>query len=372
MSFSRSSLPVDLWIHEAFIIPGAYPSPLLQHIVPPEELPPLFDRIVASETSPKRTYWSLLREQLPQMVRIHKFKNLAEAGSIVLWPHEMHIYQERGMLESITQLNRQILSSGRTPMTFTGYYSQYQEQPGEIVFSYGTFRSDKDIAIPTPAWMFDLGDSMTPISKPSIPTVGFVGCAQYTGDGVRVWRYLPIPEPLLYWSACRFFVSKMRRGLRKKIGERLREATLQAAERSPHLKTSLIRRNHWNFNLSEEQQVQEQREYIQNLQNNAYILCPRGAENYSFRLYETMSAGRIPVIIDTNMRLPDLGNLQWSDFSVIVPCSKIHHLGEIIQAFHDRLSQEEFDRMCQRSRAAFEYLLPHHFMLRYLQQLRSS
>ena len=86
-------------------------------------------------------------------------------------------------------------------------------------------------------------------------------------------------------------------------------------------------------------------------------------------LYETLSADCILVIIDTNMRLPDLGNMKWEEFSVIVPCSQLHQIGEFIQTFHSHLSDEEFARVSQKSRAAFEYILPQNFIMRSLQQL---
>ncbi|MBR8834045.1 MAG: exostosin family protein [Stigonema ocellatum SAG 48.90 = DSM 106950] len=348
---------IDIWVNEALIIPGAHPSPLFLHMG-------------SLETEPERLYWNILHNQLNQVVRIHKFKDLAEAGQLVLLPHELQTYFLRGETLSIIEFNRQVLASARTPITFTGY-CEYMEQPGEIVFSPATFRSPTDTAIPTPGWMLDLSSRVSPIPKPPIPTVGFVGATRFSNKFGGVWRYLPIPDPLLYWLASSPAFNKMRlfNKIRKVIGEQLREKPLRVAEKSLLLKTSFIRREQCHYALSSEQKAQRQLEYIQNFQDNAYIICSRGAENYSFRLYETLSAGRIPVLIDTNMRLPDLGNMRWEEFSVIVPCSQMHRIGEIIQAFHNNLSDEEFARVCEKSRMAFEYLLPHNFIMRFLQQL---
>jgi hypothetical protein len=80
-----------------------------------------------------------------------------------------------------------------------------------------------------------------------------------------------------------------------------------------------------------------------------------------------MSAGRIPVFIDTNRPLPELRGMKWEDFCVIVPFSEVHRVGDYIQAFHDKLSDDDFAEACRKSRAAFEQLLPHNFVLTMLE-----
>jgi len=98
----------------------------------------------------------------------------------------------------------------------------------------------------------------------------------------------------------------------------------------------------------------------------------RGDDNSNFQVWEVMSAGRIPIIIDTNQQFPNLGDLKWEDFSVLVPYSELHRIGEIVQNFHDSMSDEEFRQACRKSREAFEYLLPHNFILETLKKKLSS
>ena len=47
-------------------------------------------------------------------------------------------------------------------------------------------------------------------------------------------------------------------------------------------------------------------EFQQQLNECDYILCPRGFGNTSIRFYESISAGRTPILIDTNGGLPEL------------------------------------------------------------------
>ena len=50
---------------------------------------------------------------------------------------------------------------------------------------------------------------------------------------------------------------------------------------------------------------------------SSYVLCPRGHATSSFRLYETMSAGRVPVIL-ADAWVPPIGP-RWEEFSIRWP-----------------------------------------------------
>ncbi len=85
---------------------------------------------------------------------------------------------------------------------------------------------------------------------------------------------------------------------------------------------------------------QELSEYIDHLERNTYVLCPRGTENYSYRIYETLSRGRIPVIIDTDVVLPK--EINWDDFSVRVPYESLDSIYEIILRDYNSRSAADF------------------------------
>ena len=92
----------------------------------------------------------------------------------------------------------------------------------------------------------------------------------------------------------------------------------------------------------------ELEDYRQHLVRNTYILCPRGTENYSYRVYEALSYGRVPVIIDTDSVLPDV--VDWRDVALIVPYGNVSRLNEIIAEDHTSRSEESF---LQRQAHAF-------------------
>lgn len=82
--------------------------------------------------------------------------------------------------------------------------------------------------------------------------------------------------------------------------------------------------------------------FVKNIIENDYILCVRGAGNYSFRLYETLSAGRIPIIVNTDCVLPYDFVIDWKKYCVWVEESDIDKIDEILLDYHQRVSKEEF------------------------------
>jgi hypothetical protein len=70
------------------------------------------------------------------------------------------------------------------------------------------------------------------------------------------------------------------------------------------------------------------------------MLSPRGTENYSYRIYEALAYGRIPVIIDTDTVLSDAIN--WKEVAVIVPYDDLNRMNEIILEDYESRSDEQF------------------------------
>jgi hypothetical protein len=91
----------------------------------------------------------------------------------------------------------------------------------------------------------------------------------------------------------------------------------------------------------------EKSTYIDHLIYNTYILCPRGSENFSFRVYEALKFGRVPVIIDTDMVQPK--EIDWVELAVRIPYEQRANICEIIRQDYNSRAYEDFAR---RQRAA--------------------
>jgi hypothetical protein len=115
-------------------------------------------------------------------------------------------------------------------------------------------------------------------------------------------------------------------------------------------------------NKDAQQRRKLREEYVRNMAESDYILCPRGSANYSRRLYETLSCGRIPVIVNTDCVLPFDEILNWREFCVWIEESEIPYISEKIADFHSRLSPGAFEGLQIRCREVWKrWLSPEGF-----------
>jgi hypothetical protein len=325
------------------------------------------------DTNPELLFWNLLRDKLPDIVKIHRFTDLADAGKIVVTPHFISSYYSLKKEREFYKFKREVLGSRRTIVTFSNGM-EFNPSQGEIFFAAATYNDKKEKSIPTPQWLYDLGEKVN-MPKPSIPTVGFVGNVEYPSrlNSLIVRYNIKFSDSMVNWMACNLFVNRnLNWGSRRLIARLVRQKIINEVRKAKNIQISLIERKKDFFPLPLEEKKRQRAEYIENIENNAYILAMRGDDNGCYHLFEVMSAGRIPVFIDTNKSLPELRGMKWGDFCVIVPFSEVHRIGDYIQAFHDQLSDDDFAEVCRKSRAAFEQLLPHNFVLIMLEIIAKS
>jgi hypothetical protein len=111
-------------------------------------------------------------------------------------------------------------------------------------------------------------------------------------------------------------------------------------------------------------------EYVRNMVESDYVLCSRGAGNFSYRLYETLSCGRIPVFVETDTVLPYDFVLDWRDYCVWVDESELESIGDRVLAFHNNLGEHEFVELQRECRRFWEeYLAPEGFFGRFHEHL---
>ena len=356
MPYQEFKQPLELWVNEDLVLPECRPSFLLMH----ETL---------RESNPELEYWNLLREILPKIVKVHRFKNLKEAGSLVITPNDYRDYLGKPQKNALDKFKKEVLDSGRKLITFTPGM-EYQPEPGELAFATSVYQLPDEKLIPMPTWLYDLRTKISAIPKPPMPTIGFVGNTRYPGRISSLAGRVPLPQTAKSWLASSRFVNQnISLGARRGIGRLVRTKVLQVAQADPRLDTQIIARTGDYFLMTPAEKQRARAEYIQHIQDNAYTICMRGDNNDNYQMYEVMSAGRIPILIDTNLQRPTLKNSKWEDFCVIVPFQEIHRLGEIVADFHRQLSPEDFLAVCQKSRAAFEELLPHNFVFQILQEI---
>ena len=165
-----------------------------------------------------------------------------------------------------------------------------------------------------PAWTCDVlrtfgPGHVEPRTKTSRPTVGYCGYIDYRNVVERVQRTLR--GQIAPWSKLR--------------GEAVR--TLQA---SPDINTRFVLRRRFGGHAG----AMQREEYGRNMLACDYALVARGRGNFSFRLYEAMSAGAIPVFIDSDCRLPLDDVIAYRQFFVWVPASDVSSIADYVARFH--------------------------------------
>lgn len=93
---------------------------------------------------------------------------------------------------------------------------------------------------------------------------------------------------------------------------------------------------------------QDKIRYVKHLEAVTYVICPRGIENFSIRVYEALKYGRVPVIIDTEMVLPT--EIDWDRLAIRIPYERLNDAYDII--LHDYRSRSAGEFLA-RQQAAF-------------------
>lgn len=71
-----------------------------------------------------------------------------------------------------------------------------------------------------------------------------------------------------------------------------------------------------------------------------FSLCPRGYGRSSFRLYEVMQLGSIPVYIYDHKWCPFEDEIDWSEFCILIDISNIHNIDNILSNIgQDKIKQ---------------------------------
>ena len=107
-------------------------------------------------------------------------------------------------------------------------------------------------------------------------------------------------------------------------------------------------------------------EFVENLRRSDYVLCSRGGGNFSYRLYEAMSAGRIPLFVDTDCVLPFEDEIDWRSLCVWVDAGDVRTVADAVADRHADLGAAGFEDAQRECRRVWEdYLSPEGFYGRF-------
>jgi hypothetical protein len=192
-----------------------------------------------------------------------------------------------------------------------------------------------------------LDGEFAPLAKTRKPIVGFCGQAAISSR-VKHAKYgwsLLVSQGASIGRRHRTVPPPLRGHLR------LRRMMLGAVSASDQVETNFIIRGSYRAGLGHDPAKASHdttAEFHQNIANSHYTLCVRGGGNFSVRLYETLAHGRIPLILNTDLRLPFDFSINWSDFAVIVDDPR--DTAEAVLRHFEAHSGSDFERLQHRCR----------------------
>ena len=203
---------------------------------------------------------------------------------------------------------------------------------------YRTTRKHNEFAIP--GWSVDflsryLGGKLQIRKKNHIPSVGYCGYVDYNPEN-------KIKSLLLHSM-------KVITG-RSQTGARLRGLAVRTLMYDKRVNMNFIFRKGFSGNGNDS----IRRDYVKNIVESDYALVVRGGGNFSYRLYEVLSCGRIPVFVDTDCVLPFDHIIDWKKYCVWVDSKDIESIGDKIVAFHNNITDGDFEGLQRSIRRLYE------------------
>ena len=202
-------------------------------------------------------------------------------------------------------------------------------------------------------------------AKGEKPRVGFCGTTASGGRWATLSKAI-VPSPITKW-----ILSKSK--LTRKIDVRIIEGiSLQLRETALKLLT-LDERIDSDFDVTNNRKSYYEKDkankialedlFIENTRKCDYVLCVRGSGNYSGRFYMALNAGKIPVVIDTDLVMPYEEKLN----IVKLPITSVEKTGDYILEHFTNTSDREFQEMRMQNRLVYQqYLAPEKFLINFL------
>jgi hypothetical protein len=108
----------------------------------------------------------------------------------------------------------------------------------------------------------------------------------------------------------------------------------------------IYRRGHWAPGID---MHVARSEFLENMRSSLFIVCVRGAGNFSYRLYETLMMGRIPILVHTDGMYPATERLMRVCVCVDWSAIGTGRLVEAVRAFHEAHygALDEAQRACR-------------------------
>jgi hypothetical protein len=273
-------------------------------------------------------------------------------ADFILLPHNyFQIKNELEYLESFRELSR---STGKKLIVFA-YGDSSNKLPFDdcIILRSSQYRSSKmPNEIILPAYAEDLGkvSGMKWREKGDKPVVGFCGWAKHRGVVAAAKFNIKLIRDMLKYGSTK---TPHLQGLY------FRQCAIALLSKAKEVRINFILRRSYSGHKEtislDENTARSQ--FIENMRNSDLILSVKGDGNFSYRFFEALSMGRLPLLVDTDCVLPLEGQIDYDSFVIRVKASELEKIAVIVEDFYMALSDEEYIRRQKSARENFERLL---------------
>ena len=184
----------------------------------------------------------------------------------------------------------------------------------------------------------------------SIPVVGF--CGQAHGFGIQTLKEFSK-------TGIKNMLTLL--GIRHHDTDQIMSTTyfrwnlLQRLKKSNKINANFIIRDQYRAGVTTQKETHPTTlEFYNNIKASDYVVCMRGAGNFSTRLYETLAMGRIPVFVNTDCLLPLEDTINWKQHVVWVEYNQRHLIADKISEFHNTHNEDSLNGLFKKNRRLWE------------------
>jgi len=180
--------------------------------------------------------------------------------------------------------------------------------------------------------------------KSLAPSVGFIGIAEYPIIKLILLIFKNVFLRFNYFLNKHIYVPGLIIPYLLK-----RKAILKSIINHAGINSNIIIRKRFASGIRDNNQ-KARLEFLNNIINNDYTICMRGAGNYSIRFYETLCLGRIPIFMNTDCILPFEDKIDWKEHCIWIEETEKNNIGDKILEFHQNISNSDFIELQQKNR----------------------
>ncbi len=299
-------------------------------------------------------------------------------ADIVLFPFPMNYYVKRKMIKELSIINAHCQQFDKKAY---GYISgdfgiAYPEFSNITYFRMSGFKSQ--LSQNNKGFPVGLSDhfqnifqqeTIVAVAKRNLAVVGF--CGHATVSMLKKFKEL---VKCLKENIRRFIQNPIRKDWEPLFASAYERAKLlKVFEKSALIRTNFIYRNHYRAGAQTDlERKQTTLDYYNNIASSDYVICVRGAGNFSVRFYETLMMGKIPVFVDTDCLLPFEDEINWKQHVVWIAWKDRKNIAQIVSDFHQQLSNDAFIALQLNNRKLWKETLSVKGMLEMLKVKRKN